>query len=52
MGCSEMTKEELVERFASDWGFGRDVTEQFTLEQLRAACESNSPITTSKVYCL
>ena len=41
--CDEMTREQLIKRFASDWGFGPNVTEQFTTDVLRKACKSSSP---------
>lgn len=38
-----MTREQLISRFATDWGFGPDITTLFETEVLRKACESNSP---------
>lgn len=40
MNCDEMTKEELVELAASDWGFSREDATKFTLNILRKACKS------------
>lgn len=43
MKCKEMTRQQLIERFSSDWGFSSEVTEKFDTEVLRKACESSSP---------
>ncbi len=45
MECDTMTREELIHRFSTDWGFGPDVTNSFSTETLRKACKSTSPYT-------
>ncbi len=49
MDCIKMTLDQIKDRFASDWGFGREVTDTFSEDDLRAACESGSPYLTLKM---
>lgn len=43
MDCTTATLDEIKDRFASDWGFGREVTDTFSETVLRRACASGQP---------
>jgi len=43
LDCSSLTLEEIKDRFASDWGHSRAVTDKFSEDILRATCQSNTP---------
>lgn len=43
MDCNKMTREQLIERFASDWGHSSEKIEKYHTEILREACESGTP---------
>jgi hypothetical protein len=46
----KLSREELIKIFASDYGYGPDVTNHLTTEHLQQAYESESPYNYIKAY--